>query len=374
MPNELENASSPRPRQQILLVSWLDAVDRGGQINLLRIVQALDRARFEPTVVVPGRGPLFERLTALGVRALEMAFGPVMTLLHKGGMALPWRRLLAANGLASPAVVYVDAPDYVSQLRRACGGATRVLWHAQTSTPSPQDAAALRQADAVVSVSPSVDARLARASVRPRRLVRIPNAVDAEAFCPGGDGGLRGEVAPGERVILYVSALEAAKGVEDLLRAFATLRRPDVCLWMVGRGDARSRERYASLAVALGVGARVRWWGSQADVVRFYRSCDVFAFPSHAEGLPLALLEAMATGCACIGTDVPGVRHLLADGAGTIVPPRDPSALASALAALLDAPDRRRAYSLAARGRVLAFYTLPAFERAFNDLFLDLAS
>ncbi len=70
------------------------------------------------------------------------------------------------------------------------------------------------------------------------------------------------------------------------------------------------------------------------------KACDVFVFPSHTEGMPNALLEAMAAGCAIVCTDVPGNRDLITDGeTGLTVPARDSNALADAVVKLLGSPD-----------------------------------
>jgi len=80
--------------------------------------------------------------------------------------------------------------------------------------------------------------------------------------------------------------------------------------------------------------------GVRDDVPEILKACDLFVFPSHTEGMPNALLEAMAAGCAIVCTDVPGNRDLITDGeTGLTVPARDSNALADAVVKLLGSRD-----------------------------------
>jgi glycosyltransferase involved in cell wall biosynthesis len=94
----------------------------------------------------------------------------------------------------------------------------------------------------------------------------------------------------------------------------------------------------------------VEWWGHRADMPEVYRGCHVVCLPSYREGRPKALLEAAAAGRCIVTTDVPGCRDCVDPGkSGLLVPPRDASALASALAVLLADPARRAAMGHSAR-------------------------
>jgi glycosyltransferase involved in cell wall biosynthesis len=157
------------------------------------------------------------------------------------------------------------------------------------------------------------------------------------------------------RTFVSVVAFAPAKAVGILVDAFALVARarPGLRLLLVGDGD--ERQRCARRAGALGIGHLVEFTGYRADVPDQLARADAFVLPSINENLPLALIEAMGAGLACVASRVGGVAELLAGGAGLLVRPGDPQALATAMAALADdpglAPTLGRAAANAARRR-----------------------
>src|SRR6185503_1338795 len=86
----------------------------------------------------------------------------------------------------------------------------------------------------------------------------------------------------------------------------------------------------------LGVKDNFHVLGGRRDVIDFLRACDVFIFPSLYEGLGIALIEAMAAGCACVASSAGPIPEVVSDGEdGILVPPRDPEAIAAAVCRLL---------------------------------------
>jgi len=142
-------------------------------------------------------------------------------------------------------------------------------------------------------------------------------------------------IPPGVPTILWVGRLDVVKGIDVLLHALHSVRqRIDVHLLLAGDGPYRAT--LEPLAAALGLSDRVHFLGVRDDVLALLHSTDVFAFPSRTEGLPNALLEAMACGCAIVTTDVPGCRDLIVHGhAGLLVPPDNANRLSEALLQLL---------------------------------------
>ncbi|MBL8731850.1 MAG: glycosyltransferase [Planctomycetes bacterium] len=161
----------------------------------------------------------------------------------------------------------------------------------------------------------------------------LPNGVDLARFTPGSP-----VVSP---VLGTVGGLRAEKDHQTLLRALATLD-PAVTATIVGGGplEAALREQVASL----GLGPRVEFVGPVTDTAPWYRRFLVFVLSSRTEQMPIAMLEAMASGLPVVATDVGDVRRLLPpEAAACIVPPGDAAALAAALRRLLaDAALRAR--------------------------------
>ena len=182
------------------------------------------------------------------------------------------------------------------------------------------------------------------AGFAPKATVRVvPNSVDAARLASGLD-----EEAGR---ILFLGRAASAKGIDELLAAVAALapQFPAIRLAVGGDGDlAQLRAR----AAQLGIGQRLDvlgWIGPQDKADQLARAC-VFCLPSHAEGLPMAMLEAMAVGKAVVVTRVGGIPEAVSDGDnGLLVPPRDVAALAAALGRVL--ADQALRARLGARAR-----------------------
>jgi glycosyltransferase involved in cell wall biosynthesis len=216
-----------------------------------------------------------------------------------------------------------------------------------------------RRADLVAPVSEEL-ARHLRA-LAPGANVRVmDNVVDTEVFAPGGPPT---DASPR---LLNVAALAEKKGQADLLDALA--RVPGATLDVVGAGPELEplRER----AERLGVGDRVRFRGELAkeEVAGLMREADLFVLPSHFENQPCVLIEAGASGLPAVATDVGGVRDLLGDSGGSIVPARDPEALASAIRAALEAPRDPERLARAARDRFGYAAFAEAWTRTYEEL------
>ena len=185
------------------------------------------------------------------------------------------------------------------------------------------------------------------------RMLVVHCGVDPEHFQPIQHQGR------GSRV-LFVGRLARPKGVPILLDAIAKLREshPDVRLSIVG--DGPDRQQLESTARTLGVESQVRFLGyqSQSQVRELLKQSDVFAMASFAEGIPVVLMEAMASGVPVVATRIAGIPELVEDGrSGFLVSPGDSAALAHRIGQLLDDPDLRTTFAAPARLKI---------ERDFN--------
>jgi glycosyltransferase involved in cell wall biosynthesis len=167
--------------------------------------------------------------------------------------------------------------------------------------------------------------------------------------------------APEPFEIICVGRLAPVKAQRMLISAIAILAREGrrVLLHVVGGGpDRASLERYVE---HLGIGKVVVFHGftPQDKLDEIYRQSDVFALASFAEGLPGVLMEAMAMEIPCVATWITGVPELIRDGIdGLLVPPADPSAMATAISRLMDDPELRRNIGVAGRKRILEKFHL----------------
>lgn len=161
----------------------------------------------------------------------------------------------------------------------------------------------------------------------------------------------RGQWSPdGRPVVLTIARLSHEKGVEVLVDAAALLRQSHGPLRVVVLGEGPRRAALERRIERLGLGEVVRLAGFSPHVWEALSAADVFCLPSHSEGLPNALLEAMAVGRPIVATDVGGVPEVVAQGVdGLLTPPGDSAAMAAAIGLLLT--DRPLAQRLGAAAR-----------------------
>ena len=154
-------------------------------------------------------------------------------------------------------------------------------------------------------------------------------------------------------ILLNVARVSPQKGLLYAVRALPAILKqyPQVHLLSVGATtDPVWTAELKREADALGVSEHFRMLGARQDVVDFLRACDIFLFPSLYEGLGIALIEAMAAGCACVATNTGPIPEVVQDGQdGVLVPPADADAIARAVCELLRDPERRSQLSTAAK-------------------------
>lgn len=211
---------------------------------------------------------------------------------------------------------------------------------------------ALLAADTLVAVSAGAVAALELA-VSPKSVQLVENGVDTVRFAgPPGDHGLSRPESPR---ILFVGTLTPRKGVLDLCVAsdrIDELGMAHEVLLVGGMPDEGPDARREVLAAADARSGRVVVGGARSpeEMPSTYRAAEVFCLPSWWEAMPLSILEAMATGLPVVATNVGDVSRIVQDGVtGLVVAPRQPDALAAALAGLLADPERRSRFGAAGR-------------------------
>ncbi len=189
------------------------------------------------------------------------------------------------------------------------------------------------------------------------RLAVVPNAVPASHAPP------RARASGGTTCLLFLGQVGERKGAGDLIEALAApgLARLDWRAKFVGDGDIPAYRRRASDA---GIGNRVEFtgWVEQAEAYRQLDEADVLVLPSHAEGMPMSVLEGLAHGLAVVATPVGAVGEVIEDGiSGLLTPPGDVAALARALGRLIEDPDLRSRLETMGRARWERDHTVEAY-------------
>ena len=273
---------------------------------------------------------------------------------------------LAAGWLRRPLVISLHGSDvYLAErfrsVRRTAG------W-------------AFRRAAAVTACSPDLAVRAVLLGANPDTVRVVPYGVDVERFRP--DAAARERVRArlgieaGTPLLLGLGRMVYKKGFAYAIEALARSRRRDMVLVLAGDGDLRQTlERQARAA---GIAARVRFPGAIArdDIAAWYAAADLFLLPSvhdeagNVDGLPNVLLEALASGCSVIATDLAGPRMVMDDGGeGLLVPEGDAAAVAEAIERLLADDELRRRLGAAARARAVRELTWDRCVDALEEVY-----
>ncbi|WP_374522362.1 glycosyltransferase family 4 protein [Hydrogenophaga sp.] len=194
-------------------------------------------------------------------------------------------------------------------------------------------------------------------------LVRAEDAVLIRGAGVDGDLYQPHPVSRTTPLVIVTARLLWDKGLGEFVAAARLLRAQGIQarFALVGDLDADNRASIDPAVLdewkAEGV---VELWGFRRDMPQVLAEADIVCLPSYREGLPKALLEAMAAGLPCVTTDVPGCREAVRDGEnGWLVPPRDSKALAQALRLLIENPDLRNQMGQRGREMVLAEFASP---------------
>ena len=230
---------------------------------------------------------------------------------------------------------------------------------------------AYAQADLVTPVNVYNRRWEVRHGADPDRIRTVYNGVDAAAL-PAADG------EPDVPTVGWVGRVDPLKDLATLVRAFALVRDrvPDAVLRLFGpvpAGNEEYAEEVRAVVTDLGLDDVVTFEGPVRPATTAYHASTVVALSSISEGLPYTVMEAMMCARATVSSDVGGVCEV-AGPAGVVVPPRDPQALADALADLLLDDDRRHATARAARERALELFRLETMLDAFREVYAELAA
>lgn len=193
----------------------------------------------------------------------------------------------------------------------------------------------LRHAGAVVAVSRALADKAVAIGADAKRVHVIYNGVDSALFSPGPRDAARArlQLPLAQPLLLFVGNLKLAKGCMDLLEAFPAVA--DACphARLVFVGDGPCLARIGDRSAQMGLAERVQCMGAaeHASLGDWFRAADLLCLPSHNEGVPNVVLEAMACGTPVVATRVGGIPEVVPEYAGTLVPVQDRCALSRAL-------------------------------------------
>lgn len=371
-------ADAGRPARVLFVVNGF--APGGGELKLLELVEQL-RIRFPGAyrcvVCSVGQGGVLEerfRKAADRVAVYPKRHAWDAGLIGRVAGLIREERI----ELAQTTLFYADVIGAAAS--RLTGVKAVVSWEAVTQPYGPLHLAAYRLASKwmtlSVSVSEAIRRRVSEERGVPASKTRaILYGVDTERFRPlPGGAARRGLGLKGKGPVFGVIArLTEQKGHRFLLEAAASALRVRPDLRFVFAGDGPLRETLEAQARGLGIGDRVRFLGFRSDVPALLAAFDVFVLPSLYEGLPNAVLEAMACGRPVVATAVDGTPEVVEDGVtGLLVPPRDPARLSEALLKTAGSARLRERMGREARRRAVALHGVDRQVDAFHGLYREL--
>lgn len=376
-----------RGGQPIKVLFVIGSLGLGGtEGQVLELLSRLDRRRFQPALcVLFETGPLLADVEAGGIERLLLRIqkGPhvLRTAWTVAKAALRLRRFLREGEFA---VVHGFLfYGYIFSTFCARWAGTPVILSSRRSLgmfKERQDARLLerlanRWTHLVIANSEAVRAdAIRREGLDPEKVVVVLNGVDLPRFSPERDPAESRRalgLPPEGPVVGMLANMIYYKAHEVLLQAARRVREavPGVRFLLVGDGPLRPAiERQIA---AWDLGRNVLLLGQRRDVPEILAALDLAVLCSREEGLPNALLEAMAAGRPVVATAVGGVPEVVVPGeTGLLVPPDDPEALAGALVALLGDPSRAREMGRAGRDRAAKHFSAEGFARRMEAIYL----
>ena len=351
------------------VVHFSDSRQFGGTEQIvLQLLAGLDRQRWRPILMhqpAPGVAALVNGARALGIeRVAASSFGGIRGLARIPQLVRQFRSI-------RPAVVHAHLTDPLAckfaLIAASLAGVPVVVATAQLFMESPNGRAVWAQhrvvaagVDRYIAVSEEVASQLRRRYGVPDRKLRVVhNTIPVDEYLREPSADSRHQLTGGvdRQIVLTVARLDRQKGHRCLLEAAAAV--PDALF--VFAGDGAERASLECEARVHGVAERVRFLGHRSDVPALLASCDLFVLPSLYEGLPLAVLEAMAAGKPVVATAIGGTDEAVVDGeTGILVPPSNPAELAGAIRRVLGDAALGRRLGAAGQARALTCFSSAA--------------
>lgn len=199
----------------------------------------------------------------------------------------------------------------------------------------------LHQADYLVTVSDDLRRKAVAMGAPAEKTRAIVNGCDLSVFLPTDriEARRKLQLDPQAEAVVYIGRMDVKKGLRELIEAAAALRpqRPNLRAYLVGEGPDRPVIEAAIQARDAAGYVHALPGCAPGDVAVWMAAADLVTLPSYMEGCPNVVLEALACGRPMVATNVGGIPEIMSDACGRLVPPREPAALAEALASVLNA-------------------------------------
>ncbi|MBL7071872.1 MAG: glycosyltransferase [Candidatus Omnitrophica bacterium] len=372
-----ENAMKSGPKVKIAhIITDLDI--GGAEMMLLRMLRNFKDSKYEHIVISlhPEKNSLKDEIEqeALKVYPLDMSiinfpvsFMRLVGILKREKPLIVHNYLFHADILGRIAAKLARVPKVISSIRNEnIGGRARELLLGMTDF----------SVDRVTAVSRSVaDSHLKKGTTKKRKIDVIYNGMELENYTGEGRSAARKslDITENAFVIATVANLEPKKGHIFLLKALGELKRKGCGFKLLLAGSGKEEKRLKNEAMNMGLKDAVLFLGRSENISGLLAASDLFVLPSLWEGLPNALLEAMAAGLPVVATRVGGVPEAVVDGeTGLLVEPGDVSKLAEALRKMMDDDELRKGMAGRAKAHAAKNFdiknTVLKLDKLYNEL------
>ena len=364
---------------RIKLVQIAHGMGCGGLERVVAtICRGIDPERFEPQVLtLKWYGPVGEELSAHGVRV------KLLNPVAGGADYIAPLRVARALREIRPNVVHThNTQAFLEGGLGSILARAPMLVHTDHARLYPDklkytlaESVMAKFAYRIVGVSDATTQEFLRHHrIAREKLCTIPNGIDRTPFEITVDRReVRRELGiEGDGPVLgSIGRLVPQKGIDQMLRATSIILQQHPTATLVLAGDGPLEHELRAMADGLGIAQRVRFLGQRRDVARLLKIFDLYLLTSNFEGLPIALLEALACGCPIVSADVGGVSSVVHPGVnGELVPPVQPEMFAATVTKLLGDPARLSTYRQASRRLFLEQFTIEKMVKYYESLYV----
>jgi glycosyltransferase involved in cell wall biosynthesis len=349
----------------------------GAETVLLNLATRLDTAVFRSIVLVPPNSWLSSRLKEQGVLVIEVSWKVWWDL--RG----PWKMIEVVRKHKVDLIhSHLPAQNFYSCL---VGAITRTktlaMYHGPVELEWSQNIKGRLRlwfvriaADGVVVVCDLVKRLLVRLGFEKDCIALVYNGIDASPYAAHAQPSLRRELGlpPEQKLVGMIANVRPSKGYDVFVRACAEVCKKHSDVTFLGVGDVN--EEVAApiklMCEQFSLGNHFRFLGFRSDVSRILKELNVFVLASTSEGMPLAILEAMAAGTPVISTSCGGIPEVIDhERTGLLVPPSDHSALSKAISRLLADPEYSGKLVAQAQDKFYKEFTLDGMIERYDKLY-----
>jgi glycosyltransferase involved in cell wall biosynthesis len=374
---------------KILQVAYSSRIS-GGEKVLFDLAVSLNKRGHEVIAVCPDPGQLPDELRKAGIQSTIIPFHKTydiraarrlaklirqekIEVLHSHSMLT--NIISRVAGKLAKVPVSVSTEHLTMELARG-GRSGETIEHLKARYYRMLDNYTSRYNQQVIAVSNAVRDDLVEQGIPAARITVIQNGINIPDIDPAARDRIRQElgIKPEETVVGAVGRLSPQKDYPTLLRAFKEVKRscPEAILLIAG--DGYLRQNLEKLTNDLGIREQVKFLGYRSNVLEVVSSFDIYALSSLWEGLPLAVLEAMAMGKPVVATKVPGTEEAVHEGdTGFLVPLKDDQALSQRIIDLVRNQEKAQAMGETGRRRWKDCFSLNRVIDEHEELYQNLA-